>query len=113
MATNVGEVDLSIKVLKDQLIADVKSAVKDAASEANKQSKSASKSVTSAIGKETSALSTLGSVAKKAIGALGVAVSVCQVRDQVIWFVRDCRQGLHGNTRCHVESVWLFGEGST
>lgn len=76
MATNVGEVDLSIKVLKDQLIADVKSAVKDAASEANKQSKSASKSVTSAIGKETSALSTLGSVAKKAIGALGVAVSV-------------------------------------
>ena len=73
---DVGSVELEIKVLKQQLITDVKSAVKDAAREVQKQSSDVSKSVTAAVGRETSALKGLTSVAKSLMKTLGIGISI-------------------------------------
>ncbi|MCR5059697.1 MAG: hypothetical protein K6A80_01565 [Saccharofermentans sp.] len=73
---SVGSVGLHIKVLKNELIKDVKQSVREAASEVKKQSSSVSKSVVSSVGAETKALKGLTSVAKGLMSVLGIGISI-------------------------------------
>ena len=75
----VGSVGLEMKVLREQLIKDVKESVKEAASEAQKEVNNTSKVFNKSVGSSASALSGLASIAKKAMGVLGVAFSVGKI----------------------------------
>lgn len=76
---SVGQVKLDIKVLKEELIQEAKAAAKEAAVAAQKEANSVSKTFSNSVGRGTSALGGLTSVAKKAAGVLGVAFSAVKV----------------------------------
>lgn len=82
----VGSVSLAIKVLKKQLMADVKSSIKDAAKEAKSEAKSMGKAISDGMSGATGAVTGLTSAFKKLLGALGIGISIASL----VKFGKEC-----------------------
>ncbi|MBP5261261.1 MAG: hypothetical protein J6Z43_03935, partial [Clostridiales bacterium] len=82
----VGSVSLAIKVLKKQLLADVKSSIKDAAKEAKSEAKSMGKAISDGMGGATGAVNGLTSAFKKLLAVFGIGLSIASL----IKFGKEC-----------------------
>ena len=82
----VGSVSLAIKVLKKQLMADVKSSIKDAAKEAKSEAKSMGKVISDGMSGATGAVTGLTSAFKKLLGVLGIGISIASL----VKFGKEC-----------------------
>lgn len=82
----VGSVSLAIKVLKKQLMADVKSSIKDAAKEAKSEAKSMGKAISDGMSGATGAVTGLTSAFKKLLGVLGIGISIASL----VKFGKEC-----------------------
>lgn len=76
---SVGSVGLEMKVLREQLIKDVKDSVKEAAGEAQKEVNKSSKIFGKSMRNSSSAISGIASIASKAGGILAAAFSVKKI----------------------------------